>query len=129
MLTASRILVAIIGLLSLISVYQHWFDVASLADARGIKTVGAIGNANIRADIGGLFLAIAVFAFVAARKRSSTWLAATWLLPALALLGRFVSLALDGGSSSVFEPIVVEAVVLTLLGSVYVYWKKLPEGL
>ena len=83
MLAASRILVAIIGLLSLISVYQHWFDVASLADARGIETVGAIGAANIRADVGGLFLAIALFAFVAAWKRSSTWLAATWLLPAL----------------------------------------------
>ncbi len=66
MLAASRILVAIIGLLSLISVYQHWFDVASLADARGIETVGAIGAANIRADVGGLFLAIALFAFVAA---------------------------------------------------------------
>ena len=129
MLAATRILVAIVGLLSLISVYQHWFDVTSLADARGITTIGAIGNANIRAGIGGLFLAIAVFAFVAAWKRSTTWLAATWLLPALALLGRLVSLALDGGSSRVFEPIVVEAVVLTLLGSVYLYWRKLPEGL
>lgn len=129
MMFASRILVATIGLLSLLSVYQHWFDVGSLVDARGIKAVGAIGAANIRADIGGLFLAIGVFALIAASKRSSIWLAATWLLPALALLGRFVSLALDGGSTRVFEPIVVEAIVLTLLGGVYLYWKKVPEGL
>lgn len=129
MLFVSRILVAIIGLLSLFSVYQHWFDVKSLVESRGIETVGAIGAANIRADIGGLFLAIGVFAFIAAWKRSSTWLAATWLLPALALLGRFVSLAFDGGSERVFEPIVVEAIVLTLLGGVYLYWKKVPEGL
>lgn len=129
MLAASRILVAFIGLLSLSSVYQHWFDVASLANARGIEAVGAVGNANVRADIGGLFLAISVFAFVAAWKRSATWLAATWLLPALALLGRLVSLALDGGSSRVFEPIMFEAVILTLLGGIYLYWKKLPEGL
>lgn len=129
MLALSRSLVAIIGLLSLLSVYQHWFDVAALADARGIVTVGAIGAANIRADIGGLFLAIGVFAIVAAWKRSLFWLAATWLLPALALAGRFVSLAIDGSSPRVIEPMVVEAVVLTLLGGVYLYWKKLPEGL
>lgn len=129
MVLVSRLLVALIGLLSLFSVYQHWFDVASLANARGIEAVGTTGNANIRADIGGLFLAISVFAFVAAWKRSTTWLAATWLLPALALLGRLVSLALDGGSSRVYEPIVVEAIILSLLGGIYLYWKKLPEGL
>ena len=129
MMFVSRILVALIGLLSLLSVYQHWFDVGSLVDARGIETVGAIGAANIRADIGGLFLAIGVCAFIATWQRSSTWLAATWLLPALALLGRFVSLALDGGSSRVFEPMVVEAIILALLGAVYLYWKKVPEGL
>lgn len=129
MLAGSRVLVAMIGLLSLVSVYQHWFDIGSLVEARGIETVGAIGAANIRADIGGLFLAIGVFALIAAWKRSSSWLAATWLLPALALTGRFVSLTIDGSSPRVIEPMIVEAVVLTLLGGVYLYWKKLPEGL
>ena len=129
MILFSRALVALIGTLSLLSVFQHWFAVETLVDARGIQTIGAIGAANIRADIGGLFLAIGVFAFVAAWKRSTTWLLATWLLPALALLGRFVSLGIDGISPRVIEPMVIEAIVLTILGAVYVYWKKLPEGL
>ena len=129
MILFSRALVALIGLLSLLSVFQHWFAVETLVDARGIQTIGAIGAANIRADIGGLFLAIGVFAFIAAWKRSTTWLLATWLLPALALLGRFVSLGIDGISPRVIEPMVIEAIVLTILGAVYVYWKKLPEGL
>lgn len=129
MMGFSRILVAIIGLLSLTALNQHWFDVASLETARGIKAIGAIGAANIRADIGGLFLAIGVFALVAAWKRSATWLLATWLLPALALLGRFVSLAIDGVGPRVIEPMVVEAIILALLGGIYVFWKKTPEGL
>jgi hypothetical protein len=129
MILFSRALVALIGTLSLLSVFQHWFAVETLVDARGIQTIGAIGAANIRADIGGLFLAIGVFAFIAAWQRSTTWLLATWLLPALALLGRFISLGIDGISARVIEPMVIEAVVLTILGAVHVYWKKLPEGL
>lgn len=129
MILFSRALVALIGLLSLLSVFQHWFAVETLVEARGIQTVGGIGAANIRADIGGLFLAIGMFAFIAAWKRSTMWLLATWLLPALALLGRIISLGIDGSSPRVFEPMAVEAVVLTLLGGVYLYWKKLPEGL
>jgi hypothetical protein len=129
MLLISRGLVGVIGLLSLTSVYQHWFAVDSLAATRGIDVLGDIGAANIRADIGGLFLAIAVFALIAAWKRSKTWLLATWLLPAIALLGRLVSVAIDGLSPRVIEPMIVEAVVLTILGSIYLYWKKTPEGL
>lgn len=129
MMGVSRILVAITGLLSLTALNQHWFGVASLETARGIKAIGAIGAANIRADIGGLFLAIGVFALVAAWKRSATWLLATWMLPALALLGRFVSLAIDGVGPRVIEPMVVEAIILALLGGIYLYWKKAPEGL
>ncbi len=129
MMGVSRLLVAIIGLLSITALNQHWFDVASLEAARGIKAIGAIGAANIRADIGGLFLAIGIFALVAAWKRSATWLLATWLLPALALLGRFISLAIDGIGPKVIEPMVVEAIILVLLGGIYLYWKKAPEGL
>jgi hypothetical protein len=125
----TRGLVALIGMLSLLSVYQHWFVVESLEQARGIKAIGAIGAANIRADIGGLFLAIGLFALIAAFKRDATWLLATLLLPALALTGRFVSAAIDGLSPRVVEPMVVEAIVLAILGAIYLYWKKAPEGL
>ncbi len=129
MVMVSRLLVVLIGLLSLLSVYQHWFAVETLVKERGIQAIGAIGAANIRADVGGLFLAIGLFALIAAWKRSTTWLAITWILPALALLGRVVSLGIDGAGPRVFEPIVVELIVLTLLGAIYLYWKKMPEGL
>jgi hypothetical protein len=129
MLVITRGLVALIGLLSLLSVYQHWFAVESLADVRGIKALGAVGAANIRADIGGMFLAIAVFAFVAAWKRSSVWLLAMLLLPAIAFLGRLVSAAMDGLSQKILEPMLIESVILTILGAIYLYWRKTPEGL
>jgi hypothetical protein len=129
MLLTSRLLVTLIGLLSLFSVYQHWFDLTAVREMRGLTGSDGIGAANIRADIGGLFLAISVFAFIAAWKRSTTWLLATILLPALAFLGRVISLAIDGSGPGIVEPMIVEAVVLTLLGACYLYWKKTPEGL
>lgn len=88
-----------------------------------------MGAANMRADIGGLFLAIGLFALIAALRRDTNWLLATWLLPALALLGRFVSAANDGLSPRTIEPILFEIVVLAILGAIYLYWKKVPEGL
>lgn len=129
MLAISRVAVAAIGALSLISVYQHWFALETLVETRGILARDAIGAANIRADIGGIFLAIALFAFVAAWRRSSEWLLATILLPATALLGRFVSAGIDGLPPGAAAPIAVEVVVIGILGSVLLYWRKMPEGL
>jgi uncharacterized membrane protein (UPF0136 family) len=125
----SRCFVGLIGLMSLLALNAHWLRVDALAAERGIQAVGLIGAANIRADVGGLFLAIGLFALVAAWKRSQTWLLATILLPSCALLGRFVSLALDGYDPRMLQPIIVELVVIGLLTSIFFYWRKMPEGL
>lgn len=129
MLLASRIWVSLIGLLSVLSALPHWFRVEGLAAERGVQALGLIGRANVRADMGGIFLGIGVFALIASYKRSQTWLLAAILLPALALLGRFVSIGLDGYESRLLQPIIVEAVVLALLAFAYSIWKKVPEGL
>jgi hypothetical protein len=125
----SRILVALVGLMSLVSVAQHWFRVESLANERGIQAIGDIGRANVRADVGGIFLGIALFALLAAWTQSRMWLAATLLLVGSALLGRFVSVALDGYSPRVGSPMMIEAVVIAILLVAYWPWAKKPEGL
>jgi hypothetical protein len=129
MMFVSRAVVCMIGLLSLLSVGQHWFRIESLLAERGLSVAGDIGRANIRADIGGLFLAISMFCIFAAVRSSKTALLAAIALIGSALLGRFVSIAIDGGSQRVYSPMAIEAASITILLVVFWSWKKMPEGL
>lgn len=125
----SRALVGLIGLLSLLSVGTHWFRVESLVAERGLSAVGDIGRANIRADIGGMFLAIGLFCLFASVRSSKAALLAAIALVGAALLGRFVSVAIDGGSARVYSPMIIEGVVIAILMLALWSWKKVPEGL
>lgn len=125
----SRILVAVIGLLSLFGTLQHWFKVDALVAERGIQAVGDIGRANIRADVGGLFIGIGLFTIIAAAKHDKTWLLAATLLTGSALMGRLVSVAIDGYSPRVGPPMVIEAVVVAIYLVAFRLWGKKPEGL
>ena len=125
----TRFLIALIGLLALLAVAQHWFEVDALVAERGLQGVGDIGRANIRADVGGLFLAISVFNLIAAIRQDRTWLLASLLLTACALLGRFVSVGFDGYSARVGSPMLVEAIVIAIYLFAWWSWKKKPEGL
>ncbi len=94
-----------------------------------MQAVGNIGRANLRADVGGLFLGVSCLTlFAAVRKNQSALLAAALLLMAT-LLGRFVSIAIDGYSAPVAPPIIIEAIVITILLLAYRAWDKKPEGL
>lgn len=127
--TIFRILIGVMGLLSLQGAWHHWFNVAGLANERGMKALGDIGQANIRADVGGIFLAIGLLSLIAAWRQSRLWALATIIVVGSALFGRFVSIALDGYSERVMQPITIEAVVLAILLGGYFVWKKKPEGL
>lgn len=124
-----RILVGLIGALSVLTALPHWFRVESLAATRGIEATDAIGRANVRADVGGIFLAIGILALLAAWKQSRIWAAATLIVVASAFLGRLISVGLDGMSTGIAEPIMIEAVVLLILGGASRTWGKAPEGL
>jgi hypothetical protein len=129
MIILSRILVAIIGLIALLGVGQHWFDLDAVAAERGMQAIGDIGRANVRADVGGLFLGIsALTLFAAIRQHQGAILAAALLLVAT-LFGRFVSIAIDGYSAPVAPPMIVEAILIAILLFVYRAWGKKPEGL
>lgn len=129
MIVLSRILVAIIGLIALLGVGQHWFDLYAVAAERGMQAIGDIGRANVRADVGGLFLGIsALTLFAAIRQHQGAILAAALLLVAT-LFGRFVSIAIDGYSAPVAPPMIVEAILIAILLFIYRAWGKKPEGL
>jgi hypothetical protein len=124
-----RIIVGLIGIMALLGVNSHWFKLDDLASDRGIEAIDAIGRANVRADVGGLFLAIAIFALLAAAKQSRTWLLAVILLVGSALSGRVVSVAIDGYTARVGPPMATEAVIIAVFILAYWAWGKKPEGL
>lgn len=129
MVVVLRILVAAIGVLAMLGVGQHWFDLDAVTAERGMQAIGDIGRANLRADVGGLFLGISgLTLFAAVRQHQGAILVATVLLGAT-LIGRFVSIAIDGYSAAVAPPMVVEAILIAILLFVYRAWGKKPEGL
>jgi hypothetical protein len=118
-----RIAVALIGALSLLAVAQHWFMTDTTLAQRGVSAIGAMGRANIRADIGGIFAGIGAFALLAAWKQSQAWLLAALILATSALAGRLLSFVIDGNAQGVMPPIVIEAVVLCIFLAAYRSWK------
>jgi hypothetical protein len=125
-----RVLVGLTGLASLLTAAQHWFALDAVKAERGIEALGTIGAANIRADVGGIFIAIGIFLIMAAWRQSRAWLLGGLIIVGSALLGRFISLAIDGASERVFEPIIVEAIVIAILvGARWAWGRKAPEGL
>lgn len=124
-----RVLVGVIGLFALFGAGQHWFSFDAVFTERGMQAVGDIGRANLRADVGGLFMGIGgITLFAAFRQHRGALVAAAFLLTAT-LIGRFISVAIDGYSASVAPPIIVEIVVVAILAVAYWVWGKKPEGL
>lgn len=124
-----RILVALTGALSVLSVAPHWFRIDSLDETRGIAAIELVGRANVRADVGGIFLGIGILALIAAWTHQRVWLVATLIFVGSTLAGRFVSLALDGTGPGVWPPIAVEISVIAIMAGALASWKKAPESL
>lgn len=125
----TRILVGVIGIFALLGVAQHWFDLEAVHTQRGMLAVGDIGKANLRADVGGLFLGIAILTIFAAVRQNRFALLAAAVLLFATLLGRFVSVVIDGFGARVGPPMAVEAVLIAILLLAYRAWGKKPEGL
>lgn len=122
--TIFRIFVTLLGMGALWGVAQHWFLLDWVAAERGVTAVGAIGRANVRADIGGLFLAIGLFALIAAWRRSAAMAGMTAMLIGCAMLGRICSAAIDGIDRATAEPLIVELICLAIVLAAWRLWRK-----
>jgi hypothetical protein len=80
-----------------------------------LQAQGSQGLATIRADLTAFFLVGGLFALVGAWRRDATALNVPLLLLALALLGRTVSLVVDGRGPDALQPMIVEALFIALI--------------
>ena len=119
-----RILVALAALFFLVMGVQFWFALDTAVQGFGLGANGLIGRASIRADVGGFFIGGGLIALHAAWKRCPMCAGAAATLVGIALLGRIVSVLLDGGAPGGTPPMVVEAVIVAILLWARNSWKR-----
>ena len=111
-----RIVVGVAGLLSILLAARFFINPAAPAALLGITPVGDLGTATLRADLGGFFGVCGILALAAAIRNSAALVTVPLLAIAIALSGRIVSYAIDGGGSAVVEPMLVELALLVVFG-------------
>lgn len=107
-----RIVVGVVGLLGILLAARFLQDPTAPAATLGVTSANALGIATLRGDFAGFFGICGVFALAGAIRNFAALVTAPLLAIAIALAGRVVSYALDGGGWPSVQPMLVE---LTLL--------------
>jgi hypothetical protein len=115
----ARTVVGLIGAFSLVMGLTTLLDPDQVATSLGFGPLDAMGLNSLRADVGGFFLAAAVFCGIGLFRGRSGWILGGALLYGLAAVGRITGVAMAGAPEGVVTPIVVEIILVALLlGSV-----------
>ncbi len=115
MKTIMRGIIGLVGLFNISIGLLFLLQPAKLGAAFFLSPLTTQGLATLRADFPGFFIGASVFALCGAWRADARPLLVPLVMLGLALFGRFVSLALDGVGPAAIQPMVVEAVMLTLL--------------
>jgi hypothetical protein len=110
-----RLLVGAIGVLGVIGLLRIWTDPAIPAATLGLSPLGGLGLATLRADVGGFFGGMGVFALAAAIRNDRRLATVPLVLVSLALAGRLITAGTDGLPPDMVMPMAVEAVLAVLL--------------
>jgi len=110
-----RALVGTIGVLALLVAARLWIGPETPAAALGLKADGLLGLATLRADVGGFFAAGGLFALAGAIRGEGRLLTPPAVLLGLALVGRLVTVAVDGYAAPMLPPMIIEAVLVAIL--------------
>lgn len=125
---AARVLVGIMALFFGSMGVGFWFNLETQAVGFGlqnaVEATNLVGRAAVRADFGSFFLTVAVLCAYATWKRCGSAAVGAALLFGIALLGRIVSVALDGPAPGGFFPMGVEAVSVAILLWARSVWKR-----
>lgn len=115
MRTVLRIVIGLIGLFNIAIGLGFLLAPDKLGAAFFLEPIGTQGLATMRADFPGFFIGASVFALLGAWSGQARPLLVPILMLSLALFGRFVSIAIDGMAPTAIQPMVAEAVMITLL--------------
>ena len=115
MRTVLRVIIGLIGLVNITIGLGFLLAPEKLAAAFFLEPVGTQGMATLRADFPGFFIGVSAFALLGAWSGQARPLLVPILILSLALFGRIVSLALDGMAPTAAQPMIAEAVMITLL--------------
>ena len=110
-----RALVGVIGTFNIAIGLGFLLDPAQFAGQFFLSPIGQQGLATLRADFPGFFITGGVCALIGAVQKDRRALLVPMLLLAIALAGRCVSLALDGMAPTAVQPMVAEAVMISVL--------------
>ena len=114
MQVALRVVIGLIGAVGALVLLLLWVDPAKIAAGLGLVGQGWQGQSTLRSDVAGFFGGAGLLSLASAVRNDRRLLVAPLLLIAIALAGRFVTIALDGWSSAAIPSIVVEAVLLAI---------------
>jgi hypothetical protein len=114
MQAALRVAIGVFGAVGALVLLQIWLDPAKIAGGLGLVGQGWQGQSALRSEIAGFFGAAGLLSLASAVRNDRRLLVGPLLLIAIALAGRFVTIALDGWSSAVVPSIVAEAVLLAV---------------
>lgn len=108
-------IVVLVGLFNLVMAGRFLFQTVKVGEEFFLTSIGIQGIATMRADMTSFFLVAAIFALYGAWKGKAAPLLVPICLFAIALFGRFISLAIDGASPTAFAPMIAEAVMIAIL--------------
>jgi len=111
-----RILLAVVGGLSIYIAVQYWLQPLGMAGRFGLFADSNLGLATLRADMGAFFGAAGLFALLGALFNQGRFVTVPLVLLGLAFAGRVFSLATEGAGPGIYEPMTVEAVLIVIFG-------------
>ncbi len=115
MVLAMRIVVGLVALFFLVFGLRALLTPDAMAAEFFISPLGAAGLATVRGDIGGMFLACAMFTALGLRPGHAHWLKAPALVMGAIAACRVVGFAIDGLVPSSVTAFVAEIVLVALL--------------
>ncbi|MDG1066174.1 MAG: hypothetical protein P8M13_10250 [Luminiphilus sp.] len=127
MLMLSRLLSGLFGFLFLALGAGLWLNTGDAAANLGLVDLAAAGFGTVRADIAGFFLGGGLILVVAAGRRDPSLLWPVQLLVLIALLGRTLTLVIDGPVAAGVPSMGVELVILVLLFWCKRVWATQPD--
>ena len=124
MRTVLRIVIGLVGLFNGAIGLGFLLAPDKLGAAFFLEPIGIQGLASLRADFPGFFIGVSVFALLGAWSGQARPLLVPILMLSVALFGRFVSIAVDGMAPTAIQPMIAEAVMITLLFLGWRYFDK-----